>query len=122
MNLRLRLLFQLGAAWILIASADHRILASGSTYQRPPRVVTAEDAAKSADKEKRALGQRLYNGRLRLNAMEDASVQKPRLEALQAILPASVAKKKDLPALAGKLTPEQLEALEAYVNRRHARK
>jgi mono/diheme cytochrome c family protein len=121
MNRRLRLL-QFSACWILIGSVSQQVLASGSTYQRPPRVITAEDAAQAAEKAKLALGQRLYNGRVKPGASEDAMSQKPRLEALQALLPAAVAKKKDLPAMAGKLTPEQLEALEAYVNRRHARR
>jgi hypothetical protein len=38
---------------------------------------------------------------------------------LQAQLPARVAKKKDLPGLAGRLTDDQLAALEYFVGRRY---
>lgn len=70
------------------------------------------------DRDKYDLGQKVYNERT-TPATGDAAAQKPRLEKLQSQLPARTAKKKDLVKLAGKLTPEQLDALEYYVGQRY---
>ncbi len=97
-------------------------LASGSYSQRPPRVPAGSAKAADPAREKFALGQRVFNGKEALTATSDMAAQKPRLQALQDRLPAAVAAKKNLPALAGKLTDTQLDALEHFVGERHATK
>ena len=49
----------------------------------------------------------------------NAVAQRARLETLQARLPEKVAKKRDLTRLAGKLTGDQLDAVEYFVNQRY---
>lgn len=99
-----------------------RSLASGNYSARPPRVPA--DSAKAADpaREKFALGQRLFNGKGKLTATADMAAQNPRLQALQDTLPAAVARKKSLPTMAGKLTEDQLVALEHFIGERYGMK
>jgi len=74
--------------------------------------------AGKVDRDKFDLGQKVFNGKT-APATGDASAQRTRLAALQTQLPEKVAKKKDLTALAGKLTDSQLDALEYYVKERY---
>jgi hypothetical protein len=50
---------------------------------------------------------------------ETAAVQRARLESLQAGLPEKVRAKKDLPSMAGKISNEQLDALDYYLRQRY---
>jgi len=89
--------------------------ASGSSTARPP---APRKSATKVDTTQYDLGQKVFNGRVSLaSTPEMAASQKPRLETLQSRLPGSVAQKKDLPAMAGTLSDEQLTALEYYVGR-----
>ena len=54
---------------------------------------------------------RVFDAKVKFDAQADPGAQRDRLKALQARLPERVAKNKDLPSLAGKLTAEQLDAL-----------
>ena len=94
------------------------LLASGSYTSRPPQPRAEKQ---SLDRAKYSLGQRLFNGKVKPDAQADAAAQGPKLQTLQARLPARVSKKTDLSSLAGKLTPEQLDALEYYVNQRYGK-
>ena len=71
------------------------------------------------DRDQYDLGQKVYNGKT-ATAQGNASAQRTRLQALQSRLPENVAKKKDLPSLAGKITDQQLEALDYYINHRYS--
>jgi len=102
----------------LLVSSLHAALASGSYTSRPPHPPAKE---KSADRAKYSLGMRVFDGKVKFDAQADPGAQRDRLKALQARLPERVAKKKDLPSLAGKLTAEQLDALEYYVNHRYGK-
>ena len=92
--------------------------ASGSYTSRP---ATPKARTVQVERARYDLGQKVFKGQT-ARGQGDAAAQKPRLEALQRHLPASVAKKKDLPALAGTLTEEQLGALEYYVAERYPAK
>jgi hypothetical protein len=89
--------------------------ASGTYRSNSPRPPSKE----RVDRDKYGLGQKVFNGKA-APAKGDPTRQKPRLAALQASLPAKVAKKKDLTALAGQISDEQLGALEYYVGQRYA--
>jgi hypothetical protein len=101
---------------VVLAMSANLALGSGSYTSRPPQPRVGQT---SIDRARYSLGQRLFDGKVKLDAQADAAAQDPRLKALQARLPARVGKKKDLPALAGKLSSEQLDALEYYVNQRY---
>lgn len=98
-------------------------VASGTYNARPPRPPKVEgDERGIVERDKYALGKKVFNRK------PDAAVAQPqanreaqqkRLAELQARLPASTQKKVNLPALAGKLTAEELEALEYYVSKRY---
>lgn len=94
------------------------LLASGSYCVCLPKPPPKAAAARQADRDKYDLGQKVYNGKT-APASGDAAAQRVRLQAMQTSLPEKVARKKDLTALAGKLTAEQLDALEYYVTQRH---
>ena len=72
----------------------------------------------SVDRDRYDLGQKVYNGKA-APGQGDAAAQRTRLQALQTQLPENVAKKKDLTAMAGKLSEQQLSALEYYVQQRY---
>ena len=72
----------------------------------------------SLDREKYGLGQKIYAGKAKLMDSGDAMAQKPRLQTAQAQLPAGNGV--DLVGLAGRLSPEQLDALEYFVKQRFA--
>lgn len=95
-----------------------RVDASGSYTARPPQPGAS---SRLMDRAKYSLGQRLFDGKIKPDASADATAQTERLKRLQAALPKRVAAKKDLPAMAGKLTAEQLEAIEYFVNRRYGK-
>jgi hypothetical protein len=99
----------------LVALVANAALASGSYTSRPPHPRAEK---KSLDRAKYSLGQRLFDGKVKLDAQGDPAAQHARLTTLQGLLPKRVGKKKDLSVLAGKLTAEQLDALEYYVNER----
>lgn len=103
---------------LVLAAAADVTLASGTYTSRPPQPRAEK---KSMDRAKYSLGQRLFDGKVTPDAQEDAAAQRTRLTALQARLPERVSKKKELPALAGKLKAEQLDALEYYVHERYAK-
>lgn len=76
----------------------------------------------SLDREKYTLGQKVYDGGAMTPGEGDTDAQMERLKVVQAKLPADAAKMKDLVALAGKLSTEQLAALEYFVEQRFAMK
>ncbi len=76
----------------------------------------------SLDREKYGLGQKVYEGGVMTPGEGNADAQMVRLKVVQAKLPADAAKMKDLVALAGKLSAEQLTALEYFVEQRFAMK
>lgn len=93
------------------------LLASGSycaCMPKPPPKVA------KIDRDKFDLGQKVFNERT-APVQGDAAPQRLRLEAMQAKLPEKVAKKKNLTALAGKLSEEQLDALQYYVEQRYGK-
>jgi len=96
--------------------------ASGSYTSRAPRppAITRRDMAKD-EKAKYEEGKRIFSGKTRLSKQSsvNAAEQETKLRELQSHLPASIHNSTDLPSLAGKLTPEQMDALEYYVNKRY---
>ncbi len=110
-------------SWSLLAlaiglAAPLAASASGSYCVCIPKPPLKTDKAAKVDKDKFDLGQKVFNGKT-APATGDASAQQLRLSALQKQLPEKVAKKTDLNARAGKLTAEQLSALEYYVQQRY---
>ncbi len=76
------------------------------------------------DSAKYELGKRIYNGKAKLDTATGApmAMQETRLRALESRLPEKEQKSANLPSYAGKLTPEQLDALEYYVAHRFPKK
>jgi hypothetical protein len=106
-------------AFALVAGANVA-LSSGTYTARPPQPRAEE---KSRDRAKYSLGQRVFDGKVKAETavQPDAEAQRARLSELQTRLPERVGKKKELSTLAGKLTPEQLDALDYYVKERYAK-
>jgi len=74
------------------------------------------------DRDKYDQGQKIFNGKTKLAlTATKAEEQKERLASLQGLLPKRTAKKTDLPSLAGRLSEEQLQALEYYVHQRYGK-
>jgi hypothetical protein len=97
---------------------------SGSYSSRPPRPPAVIEISRDADRERYELGKKIYSGKARLSAqpsVDTTKQQEARLRNLQARLPESAQKKTDLTALAGRLTPAEMDALEYYVNKRFPR-
>lgn len=90
--------------------------ASGAYCTCIPKPPSAKAA--KVDRDRFDLGQKVFNGKA-APANGDANAQRTRLAALQTQLPEKVARKKDLTALAGKLSDSQLDALEYYVKERY---
>jgi hypothetical protein len=109
---------------LLGASAASPALASGSYSGRPPQppAKSGDGMAMKMDREKYGLGQKVYEGAVLTPGGGDAEAQRPRLKAAQMKLPADAMKTKDLPALAGKLSAAQLDALEYFVAQRFGMK
>jgi hypothetical protein len=97
------------AVWV--GSAGLTGLASGTVPAGGvPRAPLRADAGKIE------LGRAIYTGKANLSAgAGPVEEQSKRLQALQAKLPLTARKSVDLPALAGKLSAEQLAALETYL-------
>ncbi len=110
-------ILQIALVSLLGAASIHPAFASGTSAGRMPKPSNSKEADK-LDREKYGLGQKIYDGKVKVMASGDAAVQMDKLKVLQGRLPAKVAKKKDLVSFAGKLTTEQLEALEYFVQQR----
>ena len=109
-------------AALLSAAANAPAHASGSYSGRPPQPPAKTGDTMKMDREKYGLGQKVYDGAAMTPGGGSADAQMARLTAAQRQLPADAAKMKDLPALAGKLSAAQLDALEYYVAQRFALK
>jgi hypothetical protein len=111
-------------AALLGVAATAPAFASGSYSGRPPKppAKSGDGMAMKMDREKYALGQKVYEGSAMTPGGGNADVQMARLKAAQMMLPADAMKMKDLPALAGKLSAAQLEALEYFVAQRFGMK
>lgn len=98
--------------------------ASGSYSGRPPTppAKAGGDMSMKMNREKYGLGQKVYDGQMKLRGGGDAGAQMERLKMAQAKLSADAMKMKDLPALAGKLSAAELDALEYFVGQRFAMK
>lgn len=85
-------------------------LASGSYTAKPPRLGQLDHA-------RYHLGKQVFTGKLDLPAAAtgDAASQLPALQELEDKLPEKVRAKSQLTSLAGRLTREQLDALEYYL-------
>lgn len=98
-------------------------VASGTYNARPPRPPKVEGDGRSiAERDKYALGKKVFTrkaDKLAVQPQANREAQQKRLAELQARLPASTQKKVNLPALAGKLTAEELDALQYYVSKRY---
>ncbi len=111
-------------AALIAASAVAPALASGSYTGRPPQppAKSGDGTAMKMDREKYGLGQKVYEGSAMTPGGGDAETQRARLKAAQTKLPADAMKMRDLPALAGKLSATQLDALEYFVAQRFGSK
>jgi hypothetical protein len=107
---------------LLGAAATLPAVASGSYSGRPPQPPAKTGEAMKMDRDKYALGKNVFEGSSMTPGGGNADAQMARLKAAQTQLPADAAKMKDLPALAGKLSAAQLDALEYYVAQRFAMK
>lgn len=115
---RSRLLAPLFAVCVLTPA-----FASGSySTARPPKAKADQGMGMKLDHEKYGLGQKIYEGKVDLAPQGDAQGQEARLKVLESRIPADNGAKKNLTNLAGKLTPDQLEALEYFVDHRFAMK
>ena len=108
------------AASFVACGAAH---ASGSYNNRPPRVPKGE-TRQQVDQAKYALGKKVYTGKAKLatTASVDRAAQEKRLRELEMRLPERARREANLPAMAGKLSTEQLEALEYYITNRYPSK
>ncbi len=109
-------------AALLGAAVTVPAFASGSYSGRPPTPPGQMGGEMKTDREKYGLGQKVYEGRMKLMGGGEAGAQMERLKMTQAQLPADAMKMKDLPALAGKLSAAELDALEYFVKQRFAMK
>lgn len=99
-----------------------RLEASGSYSTRPPR---PPDAV-IQNSRRYELGKAIFAGKLELKSAAPGAergqaerVQAERLRELQTRLPSSKRSSVDLPAFAGKLTPDQMAALEYFLEIRY---
>ena len=95
--------------------------ASGSYTARPPRPPVEKEPATAIDNDKYALGKNIFTGKAKLkpNADANAAQQEIKLKELAGRLPQPVKEAEKLPALAGKLSGKELEALEYYLAQRY---
>jgi hypothetical protein len=98
--------------------------ASGTYTARPPRPAVKGERGEKMDSEKYELGKRIYTGKLKLGETQAAAAaaQEGPLRELQGHLPEREQKKTNLSALAGKLSAEQIEALDYYIHQRFPHK
>jgi hypothetical protein len=95
------------------------IAEASGTYIPPTGRVPKKGSSKSGgemDGALYALGQKTFEGKMMKAGAGDASRQKSQLMALQAKVPAN--SNTNLLSLAGKITDEQVRALEYYVGKR----
>ena len=109
-------------AALLGATAAAPVFASGSFSGRPPQPPAESDETMKLDRERYGLGQKVYDGDVMTPSGGGADAQMVRLKALQMKLPADAGAKKNLVALAGKLSEPQLAALEYFVAHRFTMK
>ena len=99
------------AALALATSA----FASGSAPTRPPRPPSAGAPTETMDDARYALGKSVYTGKARQHSNPAAAKQqKARLSHL-----AAETGDASLPKLAGRLSAEQLDALDYYISKRY---
>ena len=99
----------------LLALAGHA-LASGSAPTRPPRPPAANPPAEAMDDARYALGKAVFNGQAATH--ENAAAAKQQRARLAALAAQAGPSGAALPTLAGRLSAEQMEALEYYVAKR----
>ncbi len=107
---------------LLCANAAHASGTYSDNYQPPPEKFPDDDRASKVNHKKYELGKKIFVGSAKLEGGGTAEYQLARLKIAQLQLPAKTAKTKDLPALAGKLSVAQLDALEYYVDQRYPKK
>ena len=95
--------------------------ASGSYTARPPRPPVQKNTATALDNDKYALGKSIFTGKAKLKANSDANTaqQEIKLKELAGRLPKPAKEAEKLPALAGKLSTKEMEALEYYLAQRY---
>lgn len=86
---------------------------SGTYSGRPPRPPTSIDRASYE------LGKKIFAGEFVENEASNREPQIALLEELQDKLPSRARARADLPAYAGKLNPDQLEALRYFLKKRY---
>jgi hypothetical protein len=92
------------------------LTASGNYSTRPPQ----PPAGIVENSRMYELGKAIFAGKATLyDSSTDARPQRARLSDLQQKLPPALKKTVDLPGMAGKLSPVQLEALEYFLKVRH---
>jgi hypothetical protein len=101
-------------ACTLLLGSMAAALASG-TYIPPVGRIPGKRAG-ATDSALYALGQKTFEGKMMAAGAGDASSQKAKLMSLQAKVPAS--SNTDLTKLAGKITSEQVNALEYFIAKR----
>ena len=100
---------------VLALALTGSALASGSAPTRPPRPPSAGAPAETMDNARYALGKSVFTGKAPLHSNPTAArQQKARLSRL-----AAETGETSLPKLAGKLSAEQLDALDYYVSKRY---
>ena len=106
---------------VCLAAATTLLQASGHYRGRPPKPPTAGHKQDVPDQGKYALGKKIFTGKEARATQPgvDTAQQEARLKALQARLPEKTQSGTNLPALAGKLSERELEALEYYVRERY---
>jgi hypothetical protein len=106
---------------IAMAAQPTKLLGSGSYCLRPPR----PPAGAVEDSQKYECGKAIFAGKVALSEQTkeqpraQVQMQYIRLRQLQEKLPARVKKTVDLPNLAGRLSSEQLAALEYFLKVRY---
>ena len=108
-----KLMVPLLALSLALIAAPMAVRASG-TYRGAP-----VQGAGALDTQKYEVGKRLFAGEVAGTAPNADARQLERLQQLQGRLPLAVRKRADLGALAGRLTAEQLVALEYFLKVRY---
>lgn len=119
-NISRTILFRCAQYLFILATLNTSQLdlnASGSYSTRPP---VPRNESGTMDRAKYSLGQRLFTDGPGSETNSGVPGQKQRLKEMQQSLPARFDGQKDLTELAGKLSLEQLEAIEYYVAERFA--
>ncbi len=108
---------------IIGLTAPLSALSSGSYISRPP---VPGMQTKAELRAQYLLGKRLFYGKVKLELLKNSEINSEKhrteLAKLQKHLPNRIAKKKDMTSFVGKLTDEQLKALNVYINKRFNRK